>query len=73
MNLITKSPYRDVQEDLPIQTAGCGHEIYRDELIFQWEGRTVCLECFSSAVERLLRDHPAQLACEMGLEVERLQ
>ena len=73
MDLITKSPYRDVQEDLPVQIAGCGHEIYRDEPLFQWEGKWVCLDCFKDRMTAMLEDDPVLLACEMGLEVERPQ
>lgn len=67
---VNGNPLRDTQADSPVAHAACGHEIYRGELTFQWEGRWLCPDCFRSAVERALRENPALVALEMGLEVE---
>lgn len=68
---VNGNPLRDTQADSPVAHADCGHEIYHGEFMAEWEGKMLCPDCFRSAVERALRENPAQVALEMGLEVER--
>lgn len=68
---VNGNPLRDVQDEAPVCTADCGHEIYPGECRFTWEGRWLCPDCFKEAVEQAVRSDPAQVALEMGLGVER--
>ena len=51
----------------------CRQEVYHGEARYLWEGRWLCPDCFKSAVEGALNEHPEQLAFELGLDVERYQ
>ena len=68
---VNGNPLRDAQADSPVAMANCGHEIYHGEFMAEWEGQMLCPDCFRAAVERALRENPAQVGLEMGLEVER--
>lgn len=68
---VNGNPLRDIQDEAPVCTADCGHEIYHGEFKAEWEGKMLCPDCFRAAVKRALRENPAQVALEMGLAVER--
>ena len=62
---------RDIQCDRPsAYCESCQGEIWKEEPVFRWRGRWICLDCFKSAVDALLEDDPRQVALEMGVEVE---
>ena len=61
----------DLQQELPVAYGDCGHEIYRDEFLAEWEGKKLCPDCWKDAVAQALRDNPVQIALEMQLHVER--
>lgn len=70
--MIHTNPYREAQEEpAAAWCQRCKQEIYTGEQKYLWEGKWVCEDCLRAAVERMLRESPAQLALEMGLEVER--
>lgn len=70
--MIHTNPYREAQEEpAAAWCQSCRQEIYGGERKYLWEGRWVCYECLCSAVERMLREDPVQLALELGLEVEQ--
>ena len=50
---------------------GNGCEIWRDEPIFVWEEKRLCLDCFKDIVKSLLEDDPVMLANMMQVDVER--
>ena len=63
---------RDAQQEEPVMHCqGRGCEIWRDEPIFAWEGKRLCLDCFKDVVESLLEDDPVMLANMMQVDVER--
>lgn len=68
---VNATPLRDVQEEAPVGYGDCGHEVYRGESIFEWEGRMLCTDCWRRAVGAALEECPEQLALEMQLSVER--
>lgn len=63
----------DRQQEPPAAYGDCGHEVYRNNNDFraEWEGKMLCPECWTAAVERALRENPIQVALEMQLHVER--
>lgn len=71
--MILQEPRLEPDEERPAITAGCGCEVWHGEYTVVWEGRTLCPDCFRSAVEKMLEDRPEQLADELGLEVTRIE
>ena len=70
MSAIQLNP--DAQDRTPVtHCEKCKGEIWRDEPIFKWDGKWVCLDCFKAAVGAPLEDDPILLAYEMQLEVVR--
>lgn len=64
---------RDRQEEVPAALCRrCGGEVYRGELLYYWEGRPICPDCFRLAVQRLLDTSPALLARDLGVDTCRL-
>lgn len=64
---------RDRQEEVPAALCRrCGGEVYRGELLYYWEGRPICPDCFRLAVQRLLDTSPALLAQDLGVDTRRL-
>ena len=60
-------PLRDVQQDEPVCSCEyCGGEIYREETVFEWQGKWVCVDCFQSELSAWLRHDPEQAAQELG-------
>ena len=62
----------DAQDRNPVFFCNrCQGEVWHEEPIFKWTEQWICLDCFKSAVNKLLEDDPVLLAYEMNLEVER--
>ncbi len=53
-------------DDGSYMTAGCGHEVYEGEEIFEWEnGATLCAECLEDRfLELSLEERAELLGCE---------
>lgn len=62
-----QTPLRDIQQDEPICACGaCGGEVYREERLFEWQGKWVCVDCFQSELSGWLLRSPEQAARELG-------
>lgn len=72
--MLNYHPYHDAQQEPAAAYCDkCRQEVYHGEARYLWEGRWLCPDCFKSAVEGALNEHPEQLAFELGLDVERYQ
>ena len=62
-----RPPLRDSQQEIPVCSCeGCGGEIYREELLYEWQGKWVCVDCFQSEMRGWLFRSPEQAARELG-------
>lgn len=48
----------------------CGGEIYQDEPTVCEDGKRMCVDCFRSRVEEILKDNPAIVAECLGMRYE---
>ena len=67
--MIEPDPLRDMQQEEPVtRCPRCGGEVWAGEAMFDWNrGGFVCLDCFHSAVTRLLDRDPRLMAVELGV------
>ena len=62
---------RDIQQDEPASRCPmCGGEVWAGEVLFEWEGGFVCVDCFRDAMRRMSDRDPVLLAAEMGLSTK---
>lgn len=58
-----KLPLRDSQEETPVCYCDrCGGEVYREEMLFEWDGKRICTDCFKEKVRLWLELSPQQVA-----------
>lgn len=49
-------------------TGDCGHEIYEGEPIIEWDGKSICDECFWDNIKELtVSEVAAQFDCEISM------
>lgn len=48
----------------------CKGEIYQDEPTVYEDGKRMCVDCFRSRVEKILKDSPAIVADYLGMRYE---
>lgn len=67
MKKIIRPPLRDPQQEMPMCSCdNCGGEVYRDEPMFEWQEKWVCVDCFQSEMYRWILRTPQQAARELG-------
>ena len=60
-------PLRDVQQEEPVcRCEHCQGEVYREETLYEWQGRWVCVDCFQGEMSRWLTLSPEQAARSLG-------
>ena len=58
---------RDVQQEEAVCSCGCcGGEVYREEMVFEWQGKWGCVDCFQSELSSWLACCPEQAAQTLG-------
>ena len=58
---------RDAQQEEAVCSCGlCCGEVYREEKMFEWQGKWVCVDCFQSELSCWLAHSPEQAARELG-------
>lgn len=67
-----KPPLRDSQDDTPAACCElCQGEVYREETVFEWNGKQICSDCFKFKVGAWLDDSPEQVAGALGFPHRR--
>lgn len=62
-----RAPLRDVQQEAMVcRCEGCLGEVYREETLYEWQGRWVCVDCFQGEMGRWLSLAPEQAARSLG-------
>ena len=62
-----RPPLRDSQQEEPVCLCdGCLGEVYREETLYEWQGRWVCVDCFLGEMGRWLSHTPEQAARTLG-------
>lgn len=46
-------PPLDPPETVVIIGIDCGHEVYEGELVFEWQGQEICIDCFIEKVNEM--------------------
>lgn len=72
--------FRSVQEESrrrkrgePATVADCGHDLWKGDFMAEWENKMLCSDCWKSAVSKMLKESPIQIAIEMGLSFEVIE
>lgn len=69
MNKVTgvRPVLRDAQQEEEVCSCQwCGGEVYRGEMMFEWMGKWVCVDCFQSELSSWLARSPEEAARELG-------
>ena len=67
--LQVKDPLRDVQDEAAVLRCDkCLGEVYREEPVFAWDGKTICVDCFKEKVVQWLKNSPTQVADALGFQ-----
>ncbi len=68
-----RGPVEDGQECVPAGVCRrCAGEIYPGEVVFVWEERSVCVDCFRTKVSALLKEVPEEVAQMLGVETQEV-
>jgi len=68
-----QNPLRDVQRNGPVcQCQMCLGEVYREETMYEWEGKLICSDCFQDVIWVFVKAHPEELASELGIEMQHM-
>lgn len=63
---------RDAQDETPsAYCEACRGEVYREESLFDWDGKQICPDCFKRKVRSWLELSPEQVANALGFPHRR--
>lgn len=64
---------RDAQQRHPVcHCSDCCGELYKYDIVFRWEERELCKECFKDIIIEWVKSSPAQVADALMVETEEV-
>lgn len=68
-----KPALRDEQLEAPVCLCErCRGEVYCGEMLYKYEGRRICPDCFQEKIEHWVHVRPQQVAAALGVDTEEV-